>query len=97
MLFRSSSFFTMSEPLKPEEQVLTEISDCLDQQSAEALLRIRASEAMQERIEWLAEQNTAGAITAEVREEYEALVRLGSFVSILQGRARQRFMSGQAA
>ena len=87
----------MSEPSNPEEQVLAEISDCLDQQSAEALLRIRATVAMQERIEWLAEQNTAGEITAEEREEYEALVRLGSFVSILQGRARQRFTSGQAA
>ena len=87
----------MSEPSNPEEQVLAEISDCLDQQSAEALLRIRATVAMQERIEWLAEQNTAGEITAAEREEYEALVRLGSFVSILQGRARQRFTSGQAA
>ena len=87
----------MNEASKPEEQVLTEISDCLDQQSSEALLRIRATAALQERIEWLAEQNSAGTITAEEREEYETLVRLGSFVSILQGKARQRFMSEQAA
>ena len=36
-------------------------------------------------------------LTADEREEYETLVRLGNFIGILQGRARRRLDAGQAA
>ncbi len=87
----------VAPPASPVENVLSAIGECLNQQSAEALLRLRASEEMQARIEWLAEGNTEGRLSDTERDEYESLVRLGNFVAILQSRARQRLSEGKAA
>ena len=77
------------------ENVLTAVGSCLDATSAEALLRLRAPEQLQERIEALAERCTEGQLSDEEREEYESLVRLGNFVAILQAHARRQL--GRAA
>jgi hypothetical protein len=77
------------------ESVLAAVGDCLDATSAEALLRLRAPEQLQSRIESLAERCTEGQLTDDEREEYESLVRLGNFVAILQSRARRQL--GRAA
>ena len=77
------------------ENVLSAVGGCLDATSAEALLRLRAPQQLQERIETLAGRCTEGQLTNDEREEYESLVRLGNFVAILQAHARRQL--GRAA
>ena len=79
------------------ERVLTAVGQCLDRQSAEALLRLRAETEMQGRIEELADKCTEGTLTPEERDEYDALIRVGSFVAILQAKARRLLAEGYAA
>ena len=71
------------------ERVLAAVGQCLDRQSAESLLRLRADTEMQERIEELADKCTEGELTPEERDEYEAMIRVGNFVAILQAKARR--------
>jgi phosphotransacetylase len=78
------------------ERVLAAVGKCLDRQSAEALIQVRADQ-MQERIEELADKSTEGMLTPEERDEYEALVRVGNFVAILQAKARRLLSEGHAA
>jgi hypothetical protein len=79
------------------ERVLGAVGECLDRQSAEALIRLRADQQMQGRIEELADKSTEGIITPEERDEYEALVRVGNFVAILRAKARRLLSEGYAA
>jgi len=79
------------------ERVLAAVGQCLDQQSAEALLRLRADREMQGRIEELADKCTEGRLTSEERDEYEALIRVGNFVAVLQAKARRLLAEGHAA
>jgi hypothetical protein len=79
------------------ERVLAAVGRCLDRQSAEALLRLRAETEMQGRIEELADKCTEGKLTEDEREEYDALIRVGNFVAILQAKARQLLTEGHAA
>ena len=79
------------------ERVLAAVGQCLDRQSAESLLRLRADTEMQGRIEELADKCTEGRLTPEERDEYEALIRVGNFVAILQAKARRLLAEGHAA
>jgi HNH endonuclease len=49
------------------------------------------------RIEELAEKCTKGRLMPEERDEYEALIRVGNFVVILQAKARRLLAEGHAA
>jgi hypothetical protein len=55
------------------ERVLVAVGQCLDRQSAESLLRLRADTEMQGRIEESADKCTEGKLTPEERDEYEAI------------------------
>ena len=79
------------------ESILSAVSDCLDRSSAEALLRLRAPEVLQNRIDDLSTRHTEGALSSEELEEYESLVRLGNFVAILQAKARRQLAADEAA
>ena len=79
------------------ERVLAAVGQCLDQQSAEALLRLRADSEMQGRIEELADKCSEGRLSSDERDEYEALIRVGNFVAILQAKARRLLAEGHAA
>jgi hypothetical protein len=79
------------------ERVLAAVGQCLDRQSAESLLRLRANTEMQGRIEELADKCTEGRLTPEERDEYEAMIRVGNFVAILQAKARRLLAEGHAA
>ena len=54
------------------ERVLAAVGQCLDRQSAESLLRLRADAEMQGRIEELADKCTEGELTPEVAEGHAA-------------------------
>jgi hypothetical protein len=45
----------------------------------------------------LADKCTEGRLTPEERDEYEALIRVGNFVAILQAKARRLLAEGHAA
>jgi len=79
------------------ERVLAAVGECLDRQSAEALIQVRADQQMQERIEELADKSTERLLTPEERDEYEVLVPVGNFVAILQAKARRLLSEGYAA
>jgi hypothetical protein len=79
------------------ERVLAAVGQCLDRQSAESLLRLRADTEMQGRIEELADKCTEGKLSPEERDEYEAMIRVGNFVAILQAKARRLLAEGHAA
>lgn len=79
------------------ETVLGAVGQCLDRRSAEALLRLRADERLQSRIEELAERCTEGLLSEDEREEYDGLIRVGNFIAILQDKARQQLASDHAA
>jgi hypothetical protein len=85
------------ESARTVEGILGAVSACFDRAGAEALLRLRAPESVQQRMELLADRCTEGLLTREEREEYEELIRVGNFVSILQARARRQLAAGQAA
>lgn len=84
-------------PYPAFERVLAAVGQCLDRPSAEALLRLRADPELQARIETLADKSTEGELTPEEREEYEALLRVGQFVALLQANARRLLAQGHAA
>jgi hypothetical protein len=65
------------------DRVLGAVGECLDRENAEALLRLSADAEMQGRIEALADKCTDGSLSPEEREEYETLINVGNFVSIL--------------
>ena len=79
------------------ERVLAAVGQCLDRQSAEALLRLRADSELQGRIEELADKCSEGRLSSDERDEYEALIRVGNFVAILQAKARRLLAEGHAA
>ena len=61
------------------------------------LLSLRAEPEVQERIEYLADRCTAGLITSDEREEYEALIAAGELISILQAKANATLSGNTAA
>ena len=65
------------------------LSDNVLTARAESLLRLRSDMEMQGRIEDLADKCTEGRLTPEERDEYEAMIRVGNFVAILQAKARR--------
>jgi hypothetical protein len=73
------------------------IATGLDRKSAESPLRLRADAEMQARIEELADKCTEGTLSEEERQEYDAMMRVGNFVAILQAKARRLLADGHAA
>jgi hypothetical protein len=70
------------------DRVLAAVGQCLDRKSAESLRRLRADADMQARIQELADKCTEGTLSEEERQEYDAMMRVGNFVAILQAKAR---------
>jgi hypothetical protein len=70
------------------DRVLAAVGQCLDRKSAESLLRLRADADMQARIQELADKCTEGTLSEKERQEYDAMIRVGNFVAILQAKAR---------
>ena len=57
-------------------------------ESAEAILSIRFTPDDEERMRELMDRNNKGSISEEEMEEMEAYSRIGSFLAILQAKAR---------
>ena len=64
------------------------LGECMTAEVAERIVDLRAPANVQHRIEKLAEKSSAGSLTNDEREEYEAYVSAGNFIAILQSKAR---------
>ena len=71
------------------DRLLEPISRCLTPEAAERLVQLRADSQLQARIDELAGKCTEGVLTEEERSEYEAYVRTGNLIAILQAKARR--------
>jgi hypothetical protein len=77
----SASFEVFAESLAPVEQ-------CLNRDSATALLALPSNPRVQARVDELAEKCNEGQLTPEERSEYDALIWADHFIGVLQSKAR---------
>jgi hypothetical protein len=60
-------------------------------------MAIRPNSARSSPVSSPADKCTEGRLTPEERDEYEAMIRVGNFVAILQAKARRLLAEGHAA
>lgn len=72
------------------DKMLEPVSQCFTPEVADRLVHIQPDPDLQRRIDLLADKCTEGDLTDEERSEYEAYVRTGNLISILQAKARKR-------
>ena len=60
----------------------------LDPEFARSVLDMRFSEQQSERVQALAERNNRGELTKDERAEMDSYARVGSFLGLLQSKAR---------
>ncbi len=71
------------------DELLEPVGACFTPEVAQRLINLRASSAVQKRIEELARKSEQGQLSKVEQEEYEALVSAGNFIAILQSKARR--------
>lgn len=64
------------------------LDSMLTEELAEQLVRLRADESIQSRVDELADKCNEGVLTADEREEYEAFVAAFEYISLLQAKSR---------
>jgi len=70
------------------ERLLEPVTDSLNIEAAQPLLRLKADAKAQARVEALARKCNEGALTARERAEYERYVTAGNLIAILKAKAR---------
>jgi hypothetical protein len=70
------------------DRLLEPLAGCLSLDVAAKVAELRADEATQERIDYLAEQSNEGLLTAEQREEYAGYLHAIDVIAVLQAKAR---------
>ena len=78
------------------DDLLEPLGACLTAEVAERVAKVRAPESAQARIEDLARKSDEGSLSDSEREEYEALVSAGTFIAILQSKARRLLKNSPA-
>ena len=78
-------------------ELLAPLGDCLTPEVAQRIVRLRAPEAVQTRIEELATKSTENRLSKLERDEYDALVSAGNFIAILQAKARRLLRDGSTS
>lgn len=68
--------------------LLDPLGECMTPEVARKVIQLRASADANERMQLLADKSAAGMLSADEREEYEACVSAGTFIAILQAKAR---------
>lgn len=76
------------------DRLLDPVRDCLTPDVAARLAALRADAATQAKIDDFASRNQAGTLTPDERAEYDALVRAGNFIAVLQAKARTVLAGG---
>jgi hypothetical protein len=70
-------------------ELLDPVGRFLTADSAQRLLELHAPASVQAVIDELAAKSTEGTLTAEERSDYETFVAAGTFIAILQSKARK--------
>ena len=70
------------------ERLLEPLAGCLSPDVAAKVADLRADEAIQDRIDYLAERSNEGLLTAEEREEYAGYLHAIDVIAVLQAKAR---------
>lgn len=70
------------------DRLLTPLADCFTPEVAAKIADLRADDATQQRIDYLAEKANEGALTGEERDEYEVYVLTIDVIAVLQAKAR---------
>ena len=70
------------------DRLLDPVVACLTPEVAARLAELRPNEALQDRLDYLADRCTEGLLTAEEREEYEGYIHANNLIAILQAKAR---------
>jgi hypothetical protein len=70
-------------------ELLDPVGRFLSAESAKQLVELRASPSVQALIESLAAKSNAGTLTSEEHADYETYVSAGTFIAILQSKARK--------
>jgi len=68
--------------------LLEPLAECLSPEVAAKVANLQASEAMQVRIDYLAEQSNEGLLTDLEREEYVGYLHAIDVIAVLQAKAR---------
>jgi hypothetical protein len=70
------------------DRLLDPVRECLTPEVAARIAALRADPATQVKLDDLADRHHAGTLTADELAEYEAIVRAGSLIAVLQAKAR---------
>ncbi len=70
------------------ERLLQPVSDSLNVDAAQRLVRLKADPEIQARVDELAEKCNEGLLTAEERADYDSYLAAGSVIAILKAKAR---------
>jgi len=70
------------------DRLIDPLSECLTPESARRILKLKADERLQARLDKLGELCTAGRLTPEEHAEYQSYVSFGTFIAILKSKAR---------
>lgn len=71
------------------DKMLDPVSRCFTPEVAERLINIQVDPELQMRVDELADKCNEGELTAHEQLEYEAYVRAGNLIAILQAKARK--------
>jgi hypothetical protein len=77
--------------------LLDPLGDCMTPEVARKVVQLRSSADANSRMQLLAGKSTAGTLTDAEREEYDACVSAGTFIAILQAKARRMLGQNGAA
>jgi hypothetical protein len=83
----------MGDVTIPLDGLFEPFSRCFDAESAQRVVEFRIDPAVQARIDVLSERANDGALGDDERAEYEALINVADFISILKLKARRRLNS----
>ena len=72
------------------DRLLEPLAVCLSPDVAAKVAALRADEAMQSRIDYLADRSNEGLLTGEERDEYVGYLHAIDFVAVLQAKARSQ-------
>ena len=70
------------------DRLFQPLGRCFTPEAARSLVALRADSNLQNRLDDLADKNTAGLLTAEERAEYDMYLAAISVVTVLQSKAR---------
>ncbi len=75
------------------DQIIEPFAECLTQEAARKIVAIRADDAMQGRVDELAEKANSGTLSEAEKSEYDRYLAAFHFVTIVQARARRLIQS----